>query len=79
MITEIRKNKQLIVHKGKGDCFRACITSLLGISNNTSLPNCHEKGWFLQWDRIFRELGLELHFEHLAFWRNGYWIASVKK
>lgn len=72
------KNKQLIVDSIKGDCFRACVTSVLEIPNLPSLPNCDDPEWFLKWDRILRTFGVALRYEAKACWRSGYWIASVK-
>jgi hypothetical protein len=73
----IRKNMQLISDAGSGDCFRACLTSILGIPNDPDLPNVDQPDWFLRWHRFLSPMGLELNYEHKACWRNGYWIASV--
>ena len=70
------KNKQLIVDTINGDCFRACLTSLLGIPNSPNLPN-GGIDWFLNWDRFFRNYGLSLKFNQKACWKEGFWIASV--
>lgn len=74
----IRKNKQLIVDPGKGDCFRACVTSLLGVPNDPLFPNVHDKDWIIKWDKLLYQFGLSLIFDQIACWRSGYWIASVK-
>jgi hypothetical protein len=68
---------QLIVDEGKGDCFRACVTSLLGIPNDPELPNVDDPAWFFKWQKFLGPLGLEINYTD-ACWRNGYWIASVK-
>ena len=73
------KNKQLVCDNKKGDCFRACMTSILGIPNDPKLPNIDDKGsWYLAWKKFLYPLGLDLIFEHRAYWRREYWIASVQ-
>jgi hypothetical protein len=78
MDKEILKNEQLIVDPVNGDCFRACLTSLLGIPNFGYFPDGGDKDWFIKWRRFLSTLGLSIHYEEKACWRNGYWIASVK-
>ena len=78
MNNESRKNKQLVVDKGNGDCFRACLTSLLGLPNTDGILNYHSKDWMLKWDKFLEQFGLSLHYEQKSCWRYGYWIASVK-
>lgn len=73
----MRKNKQLVCDKEIGDCLRACITSILNIPNNPKLPNCDNFYWFSEWYNILANIGLALHYEQIACWRSGYWIASV--
>lgn len=75
---EILKNEQLISDHINGDCFRACLTSLLGIPNFGYLPDGGDKEWFIKWSRFLSTLGLSIHYEEKACWRSGYWIASVK-
>lgn len=74
----MRKNKQHVVDAEKGDCFRACVTSLLGIPNDKRLPNVDDPEWYLKWHKFLRPLGMQLWYEGKSFWRHGYWIASVK-
>lgn len=74
----MRCNRQLTIDKGKGDCFRACLTSILGIPNRPDFPNVDDKEWFLGWLNLLSPFGLELHYESKSCWRNGFWIASVK-
>lgn len=71
------KNKQLISDSKKGDCFRACWTSILEIPNDPKLPNCDDPEWFLKLWNLFGDWGMTVHTEHKAMWRQGYWIASV--
>lgn len=74
----IRKNPQLIVEKGKGDCFRACLTSLLCLPNNDTFPNIDDKDWFLKFNKLLEEFGMIIIYDFKAFRRLGYWIACVK-
>ncbi len=74
---DIRKNKQLIVDKITGDCFRACITSLLGIPNGDYLPTAGDVEWFSKYHKFLRKFGLTFKWEPKAFWQQGYWIACV--
>lgn len=74
----MRKNYQKICDKEYGDCFRACVTSFLGIENDDSLPGGNEKDWFLKWFRVLGDYGLTLRYEEKACWGEGFWIASVK-
>jgi hypothetical protein len=74
----MRKNKQLIVSNTNGDCFRACMTSLLGIKNDPGFPEGGDPKWFVKWHKFLWRFGLGLVYEREACWRGGYWIASVK-
>ena len=74
----MRRNKQHIVDSKKGDCFRACLTSILDMPNDESLPNVDDPRWFARWYEILGEMGIHIAFEHKACWREGYWIADVK-
>ncbi len=71
------ENKQLIVNSKKGDCFRACITSILEIPNNPKLPNVDDKQYMSKWYRFFRQFGMDIYYDEEKIWRGGYWIASV--
>lgn len=74
----MKKNVQLIFNKWNGDCLRACITSILGIENSENLPNIDSHDWFVKWLNILMPCGIFPVYETKAFWRQGYWIASVK-
>jgi hypothetical protein len=69
------KNQQLITDSKNGDCFRACLTSLLSIQNSPNLPN--GECWFLDWGIFLDKYGLSLKFNKEACWKQGFWIASV--
>ena len=80
----MRKNKQLIVNSKTGDCMRACLTSMLDITNTHKLPNFTEKtkqghhnGGVAKWRKLLNEMGLDLVYDQKKIWRSGYWIASV--
>jgi hypothetical protein len=69
--------KQKIVNSKTGDCFRACVASILEADNDKKLPNPHGSGWINDWFKYFSEFGMCLGFDKKAIWRSGYWIASV--
>ena len=71
------KNKQLINDNKHGDCFRASLTSMLGIPNDPELPNVDDREWLLKWEKILGRFGLALEWNSEACWMRGYWIASV--
>lgn len=68
--------KQKICSKTKGDCFRACIASILEMDID-SLPNPKSEMWLMEWRSWFQERGMRLDWDHEKIWREGYWIASV--
>ena len=72
------KNKQLVCDKEKGDCFRACLTSILELPNDSKLPNCDQTDWLSRWHTFLYDFGLTLNYEQKSCWRLGYWIANVK-
>lgn len=72
----MKPEKQLISDRGVGDCFRACMCSILDIPNSNDLPNVHDSEWFLKWQKFLKKFGLRLcHGSNC--WKDGYWIASV--
>lgn len=65
----------------RGDCFRACIASILELGHE-DLPNPHDADhWFDAWQEALAPYGLRLiEWEVSAepeLWFEGYWIASV--
>ena len=69
--------KQKIVSNKNGDCFRACVASILELNNNSKLPNKHGGDWFCSWFKFFESKGLSLSWDKDMIWKSGYWIAVV--
>ena len=69
--------KQKVVNKDVGDCFRACVASILEVNDIDSLPNPHGSNWIGSWFNALNEIGLRLGWDRDAILRDGYWIASV--
>lgn len=71
-------NKQLICSNTHGDCYRACLTSILEIPNSPELlPDAGDPECMFKILKFLEELGLYTRYETKAFWDWGYWIASV--
>jgi hypothetical protein len=71
--------KQRIVNSQYGDCFGACLASLLELPIEV-IPNDHSPAWF-EIQRIFlNQFGLSLTFHNSQspIWSESPWIASVK-
>lgn len=68
---------QLSVDGEKGDCFRACMASMLELPNSTDLPHIESEMWPLEWERFLDRFGMGYGHDAKAIWRQGYWIASV--
>lgn len=74
----LRRNRQIVVDKGRGDCFRASLTSVLGIPNDPALiPDAGDPDMFLKIYQFLRRFGLSIRYELTACWSDGLWIASV--
>lgn len=71
--------KQKIIKNGsvRGDCFRACMASLLELPNDDRLPHIESKNWLGEWMNLLETFGMRFGRSHSAFWKDGYWIASV--
>lgn len=67
--------KQKICDSKVGDCFRACVATILNLPID-SLPNDHSDRWMFTWEKLLREYGVSTHYT-TACWHEGYWIASV--
>lgn len=75
----MKKYNQKIVDNQIGDCFRACMATVLQLPPEV-LPNDHSAAWHSIWAAFLRQFGLDLIFGSRkdAIWMDGYWIASVK-
>ncbi len=73
----MRQNKQLVFGAENGDCFRACITSILDVPNSLELPSSTGPSWLADWSNLLYDYGLSLNYETEACWRRGYWVAHV--
>jgi hypothetical protein len=69
--------KQKIIDKGNGDCFRACMASMLELPNDDRLPHIDKETWFFDWGKLLERFGMSLNHDFLKIWRDGYWIASL--
>ena len=72
-----RRNAQTVSDPGRGDCFRSCLTSILGVAPDATLPDGGDPEFFRKYDAWLTSFGLAMHYEPRAMWRRGLWIASV--
>jgi hypothetical protein len=72
------KNKQLISDNKRGDCMRACLTSILELPNTNKLPNFTVGKGYMKWRKLLETMGMSINYDERSFWRSGYWIGSVK-
>lgn len=75
----MKEIKQRIVNGNIGDCFAACMATLLELPIEV-LPNDHSPAWFAVWDSFLSQFGLDLSYKGSkeAIWQSYPWIASVK-
>ena len=75
----MKKYNQRIVGNKIGDCFRACMATVLQLPPEV-LPNDHSPAWHNIWAAFLSQFGIDLVFggRKDAIWMDGYWIASVK-
>lgn len=75
----MKRYKQLIVDPEIGDCFRACMATLLQLPPQV-LPNDHSQYWWFNWQKYLSQFGLELFTSSASgpIWSQFLWIASVK-
>lgn len=75
----MKKQKQKVVHQGYGDCFAACLATLLELPIEV-VPNDHSEEYFNVYHTFLRQFGLELgyHGAKGPIWQDYPWIASVK-
>lgn len=75
----MKEQKQRVFGKGYGDCFAACMATLLELPIEV-LPNDHSPAWFLVWGVFLRQFGLDISCERAegSVWQPYPWIAGVK-
>src|SRR5687767_9076240 len=75
----MQKQKQRYVSNKIGDCFGACVASLLELPLAV-VPNDHSEQWWFIWRLFLKQFGLEMHWHprNGPIWQSEYWIASVK-
>lgn len=76
----MKGQKQKIVDTNIGDCFRACMASLLELPIDV-LPNDHSPAWFGNWLKFLDQFGLGLCSSANPdgpIWATEPWIATVK-
>jgi hypothetical protein len=74
----MKEQKQRIVSDIIGDCFPACMATILGLPLEV-LPNDHSNAWFDVWQTFLRQFGLTLQCGAAdgAIWATTPWIATV--
>lgn len=74
----MKKYSQLVFGEGYGDCFRACMATILQLPIEV-LPNDHSPMWPFAWKQLLRQFGLETVDGNAQgpIWLEGFWIASV--
>lgn len=75
----MKETKQRVFGKGYGDCFAACMATLLELPIEV-LPNDHSEAWFIVWETFLRQFGLAISCGRLdgPIWHDYPWIAGVK-
>lgn len=76
----MRKYKQKISNSKTGDCFRACMATLLQLPPEV-LPNDFSPMWHSNWQKYLEQFGLALSPQNGAdkpIWYSEPWIAAVK-
>lgn len=74
------KYRQRISDPGIGDCFRACMATLLDLPPEV-LPNDFSPSWHGNWQHYLSQFGLALSVAGRpdgAIWMSSPWIATVK-
>jgi hypothetical protein len=74
----MKPQKQRVVNKGMGDCFAACMASLLELPLAV-IPNDHSDSWLWIWEKFLDQFGLELTASNSKgpIYSQFPWIASV--
>lgn len=74
------KYRQRISAPGIGDCFRACMATLLDLPPEV-LPNDFSPSWHLNWQHYLRQFGIALSYSQPntgPIWLPDPWIATVR-
>lgn len=71
--------KQRVTDNTMGDCFAACMASLLELPIEV-VPNDHSPEHWLVWQQFLSQFGLEMSYDSSKgpIWASNPWIASVK-
>lgn len=75
----MKKYNQKIVDNNIGDCFRACMATLLQLPPEV-LPNDFSPAWHRNWQNYLEQFGLSLSYSNRSdqpIWLWQPWIASV--
>lgn len=76
----MRKYRQTIADPAIGDCFRACMATLLDLPPQV-LPNDFSPSWPTNWQQYLKQFGLALSVSGRPdgpIWLSTPWIASVR-
>lgn len=71
--------RQRTVNKGYGDCFGACLASILELPIEV-IPNDHSESWYAIQKLFLNQFGIDMTFHNRQgpIWSESPWIASVK-
>lgn len=61
----------------RGDCFRACMASMLEFPNSDELPHITSETWYFDWQKLLHNFGMSLNHDYKKIWREEFWIAGV--
>lgn len=75
----MKKYNQKVFSNEIGDCFRACMATVLQLPPEV-LPNDHTPYWHFIWEVFLRQFGISITSSNAngPIWQEGLWIASVK-
>lgn len=75
----MKKQKQRIVNNIYGDCFSACLATLLELPIEV-VPNDHSEYYFFIYEKFLEQFGIAMNYRDAkgAIWQDHPWIASVK-
>lgn len=74
----MREQKQRVVSRGIGDCFAACMATLLELPIEV-MPNDHSDYRPFIWAKFLEQFGITLEYQFAdgPIWQDHPWIASV--